>query len=68
MVTLRRPADPAAFNRAKSSTLSGYATDLLRACDALKVEDGVFVGHSVSAMVGVLAAIREPRRFSTPGR
>jgi sigma-B regulation protein RsbQ len=58
-------SDPAAFQRAKYSSLSGYATDLLEICAALELEGAVFVGHSVSAMIGVLAALREPKRFSS---
>ena len=57
-------SDLGAYNRAKYSSLQGYADDLLEICAALDVRDGVFVGHSVSAMIGVLAAIKEPGRFS----
>jgi sigma-B regulation protein RsbQ len=57
-------SDPAAFERGKYSTLSGYAADVLELCAELRLERAVYVGHSVSAMVGVLAAIREPARFS----
>jgi sigma-B regulation protein RsbQ len=56
-------SDLAAYDRAKYSTLRGYAHDLLEICDELDVRHGVFVGHSVSAMIGVLAAIEEPDRF-----
>jgi sigma-B regulation protein RsbQ len=52
-----------AYDRTKYSSLQGYAEDLLEICDELQVEHGVFVGHSVSAMIGVLAAIKEPERF-----
>jgi sigma-B regulation protein RsbQ len=57
-------SDPAAFKRSKYSTLSGYAADVLEICAELGLDETVFVGHSVSAMIGVLAAIREPSRFS----
>ena len=57
-------SDLAAYDRRKYSTLQGYADDLLEICAELEVEGGVFVGHSVSAMIGVLAAIKEPTRFS----
>jgi sigma-B regulation protein RsbQ len=56
-------SDLAAYDRAKYSSLQGYADDLLEICAALDVTHGVFVGHSVSAMIGVLAAIKEPARF-----
>lgn len=46
------------------STLHGHATDLLGVLQALALHDVVFVGHSVAAMIGVLAAVREPQRFA----
>ena len=45
-------------------TLDGYATDLLEVTAALDLHDVTLVAHSVSGMVGVLAANREPGRFS----
>jgi sigma-B regulation protein RsbQ len=52
-----------AYDRAKYGTLEGYAGDLLEICETEGLTDAIFVGHSVSAMIGVLAAIREPARF-----
>jgi sigma-B regulation protein RsbQ len=46
------------------TNLHDYARDLLDVCQALKLEDAIFVGHSVAAMIGVLAAIEKPRHFS----
>jgi sigma-B regulation protein RsbQ len=57
-------ADPAAWDPERYGSLEGYAEDVLEICDAVGLEDVVFVGHSVSAMIGVLAAAREPDRFS----
>jgi sigma-B regulation protein RsbQ len=57
-------SDPAAYDRVKYSTLQGYADDILELCEELELHDVVYVGHSVSAMIGVLAAAREPTRFS----
>ena len=57
-------SDLTAYSRAKHSRLDGYADDLLEICAALEIVDGVFVGHSVSAMIGALAAIKEPARFA----
>jgi sigma-B regulation protein RsbQ len=57
-------ADPAAFDKARYATLEGYADDVLEICRAADLRDVVFVGHSVSAMIGILAAVREPERFS----
>lgn len=56
-------SDVFAYDRMKYSSLDGYAQDVLEICDALGVQHGIFVGHSVSAMIGVLAAIKEPERF-----
>jgi sigma-B regulation protein RsbQ len=57
-------ADTAAWDPARYASLDGYAADVLEICDALDLTDVVFVGHSVSAMIGVLAAGREPDRFA----
>jgi sigma-B regulation protein RsbQ len=56
-------SDLAAYDRAKYATLDGYAADVLDICRELELHDVVFVGHSVSAMIGILAAIEEPARF-----
>jgi sigma-B regulation protein RsbQ len=47
----------------KYDTLAGYADDVLEIMDAVGGGPVIFVGHSVSAMIGVLAAIRHPARF-----
>src|SRR6478672_11075632 len=57
-------SDLAAYDQAKYSSLAGYAADVLEICRELDVIDGIFVGHSVSAMIGILAAIKEPARFA----
>jgi sigma-B regulation protein RsbQ len=57
-------SDHSAWQPERYATLDGYADDVLRICAELELEPVVFVGHSVSAMIGVLAAIREPARFS----
>lgn len=56
-------SEAAAYDRRKYATLGGYAADVLEICHALALSDVIFVGHSVSAMIGVLAANREPGRF-----
>jgi sigma-B regulation protein RsbQ len=56
-------SDLSSFSRSKYSTLDGYASDVLEICAAEGLTGAIFVGHSVSAMIGVLAAIREPERF-----
>jgi sigma-B regulation protein RsbQ len=57
-------SDLRAYDRVKYGTLRGYAEDVLEICDALELRDVVFVGHSVSAMIGVLAATMDPGRFA----
>lgn len=56
-------SDLSAYDRGKYDSLHGYADDLLEILDALDLQDVVFVGHSVSAMIGVLASTRNPARF-----
>jgi sigma-B regulation protein RsbQ len=57
-------SDLASFDPERYDDLRGYADDILDICHALDLSDVVFVGHSVSAMMGVLAATREPGLFS----
>ena len=57
-------SDPAAYDRDKYGSLAGYADDVLEICRELELRDVIFVGHSVSAMIGVLAAAKEPDRFA----
>ncbi|HEV2564053.1 MAG TPA: alpha/beta hydrolase [Microvirga sp.] len=56
-------SDASAFDPMKYASLDGYADDVLSICRELDLKDIIFVGHSVSAMIGALAAIREPERF-----
>jgi sigma-B regulation protein RsbQ len=57
-------SDLSAYDPERYGSLAGYADDVLAICDELDLRDVVFVGHSVSAMIGVLAAIAEPGRFA----
>mgnify|MGYP001358380681 CR=1 FL=1 len=57
-------ADALAYTEARYSGLEGYASDVIEVVEALECGPVVFVGHSVSAMIGVLAAIRRPELFS----
>ena len=56
-------SDLTAFDSQKYSSLHGYATDVLEICRELALRTLTFVGHSVSAMIGILAAAREPTLF-----
>jgi sigma-B regulation protein RsbQ len=55
----RSPYDPARY-----ASLDGYVQDVLEICEELELSEVTFVGHSVSAMIGALAAIAEPQRFA----
>lgn len=56
-------SDENAYDYDKYSSLEGYADDIIEICDALNAKDVCFVGHSVSAMIGTLAAIKRPTLF-----
>lgn len=58
-------SDLGAFSAEKYNSLQGYADDVVEIGRALNVKDGVFVGHSVSAMIGVLAAKQAPELFES---
>jgi sigma-B regulation protein RsbQ len=57
-------SDLSAYDPDRYSTLNGYATDVIEICEALDLHDVIFVGHSVSSMIGVLAANRHPEYFA----
>jgi len=56
-------SDLQAFSAERYSDLKGYAQDILDICDALALEQVIFVGHSVSSITGILASIQAPNRF-----
>lgn len=57
-------SDASAYDFDKYSSLKGYASDLIEICEACKLSDVIFVGHSVSSMIGILAAIERPDLFT----
>jgi sigma-B regulation protein RsbQ len=57
-------SDLKAYRRDKYATLHGYADDLLDIVDEFASGPVVFVGHSVSTMIGMLATIKAPHKFS----
>ena len=57
-------SDLSAYDPERYANLAGYAADLVEICDALDVRNAVFVGHSVSAMIGVLASVSDPSLFT----
>ena len=57
-------SDLTAYDPDRYGSLAAYAEDVLAICRELDLDDVIFVGHSVSAMIGVLAAVAEPQRFT----
>jgi len=57
-------SDLSAYDAERHGSLAGYAEDVLEICRELELRDVIFVGHSVSAMIGLLAAAEEPQRFA----
>lgn len=57
-------SDRSAYKPDRYQSLRGYAQDVLDICRELNLSDVVFVGHSVSGMIGMLAAIEAPELFS----
>lgn len=56
-------SDLSAFDPSKYSSLEGYAEDVLDICEELDLRNVIFVGHSVSSMIGILAANKNPEYF-----
>ena len=56
-------SDLKAYDRVKYSTLAGYADDIVEIGHEVDLRDAVFVGHSVSCMIGTLAAQKAPGMF-----
>jgi sigma-B regulation protein RsbQ len=57
-------SDINAYDANRYNNLRGYAQDIVEICEALDLRDVIFVGHSVSSMIGVLAASMAPDRFA----
>ncbi|MER5472822.1 alpha/beta hydrolase [Streptomyces sp. NPDC002935] len=57
-------SDLASWSEQRYSTIDGYAEDVLEICHELELGPVTFVGHSVSAMMGVVASAQEPGAFS----
>lgn len=57
-------SDISQYSIEKYNKIDGYVQDLLDVCEALELRDAIFVGHSVSSMVGLLAANQHPEYFS----
>ncbi|WP_235506534.1 alpha/beta fold hydrolase [Altererythrobacter sp. Root672] len=57
-------SDLSAYDSSKYSSLNGYADDVVEIGRTLGFHGAVFVGHSVSAMIGALASLKAPEMFS----
>jgi sigma-B regulation protein RsbQ len=57
-------SDLSQYSRQKYGTLNGYADDVLEIIEAVQGAPVVFVGHSVSSMIGILAANKKPEYFA----
>ncbi len=56
-------SDIASYDPQKYSSLDGYVNDIIEICDSLELKKIIFVGHSVSCMIGALASIKRPDIF-----
>jgi sigma-B regulation protein RsbQ len=57
-------SDLSAYDPLRYNNLDGYAMDVLEIIETLALSDVIFVGHSVSCMIGVRAALKCPSYFS----
>jgi sigma-B regulation protein RsbQ len=58
-------SDLSAYDPVRYGSLDAYAADVVELCKGLGLEDVIFVGHSVSATIGILAAAAAPDLFSS---
>jgi sigma-B regulation protein RsbQ len=56
-------SDYAAYRADRYGDLQAYAQDVIDICLALNLSRLIFIGHSISGMIGVLASLRAPERF-----
>jgi sigma-B regulation protein RsbQ len=57
-------SDVSTYDPQHYATLASYAQDVVAICEALDLHDAVLVGHSVGAMIGLLAVVQAPQHFS----
>jgi sigma-B regulation protein RsbQ len=57
-------SDLSAYDRRKYESLQGYADDMVELVREFTVGKAIFVGHSVSAMIGMLANLKDPEPFA----
>lgn len=57
-------SDILAYSAERYGKLNGYAQDILDICEVLDLRNAIFIGHSVSSIIGMLAAIQQPKLIS----
>ena len=58
-------SDLTAYSPQKYAQLEGYAEDIIELCAELELKDIIFVGHSVSSVIGIIASIKAPELFAS---
>ncbi|KIA90507.1 alpha/beta fold hydrolase [Kaistella jeonii] len=58
-------SDLSAYSTEKYSQLEGYAADIVEICEEMELKDIIFVGHSVSSLMGMIASLQSPDLFKT---
>jgi len=58
-------SDLSAYDPDKYAKLEGYAQDIIEIADSLRISDIIFVGHSVSALIGMIASQLAPGLFTS---
>lgn len=56
-------SDLSAYSSEKYSQLEGYAADIVEICEEMDLKDVIFVGHSVSSIIGMIASLQKPGLF-----
>lgn len=57
-------SDFRAYDAVRYGTLDGYVKDVIEICSELELENVIFIGHSVSSMIGLRASLQSPEFFS----
>lgn len=57
-------SDVTKYDEVRYSSLKGYAQDVIDVCEALEIENAIFIGHSVGSMIGMIASLEKPEYFS----
>jgi len=57
-------SDLQAYDKQRYATLDGYAKDIVEICEALDLTEVTLCGHSVSGIIGLLAAQQIPQRIA----